>query len=74
MTLKQQIKGILNIKGITQTSLVQQLNDKYPREDGKMLSIQNFNNKISKESITYRELQQIADILGYEICWLPHKE
>lgn len=69
MTLKQQIKELLNRKNMTMTELVNILNEKYPRETGKPRSIQNFNGKITRESLSYEELKYVAEILDHELVW-----
>ncbi len=37
----------------------------------KPYSMQNLSNKLRKETITHREMLIIADILGYEIKFIP---
>ena len=40
----------------------------------KPYSMQNFSNKLRKETITHREMIIIADILGYELKFVPKKD
>ena len=63
MTAKQEIKVMLARKGLTLKELVTLLNEKHNRND----SLQNLSNKLNRDSIRYREVEEIADVLGYEI-------
>ncbi|MCT4597865.1 MAG: LLM class flavin-dependent oxidoreductase [Vallitalea sp.] len=33
------------------------------------ITSQNLTNKLTRETITYRDVKKIADILGYDIIW-----
>ena len=63
MTAKQEIKVMLARKGLTLKELVTLLNEKYNRND----SLQNLSNKLNRDSIKYREVEEIAHSLGYEV-------
>ena len=65
MTIKQEIKSYLAKTGWTMTDLVSALNEKHNRDD----SVQNLSNKLSRGTIKYREVKEIADIIGAEIKW-----
>ncbi|WP_245528255.1 hypothetical protein [Halanaerobium praevalens] len=47
------------------TDLVNALNEKYNRDD----SVQNLSNKLSRGTIKYKEVKEIADIIGAKIDW-----
>ena len=32
-------------------------------------SVSNFSNKLRRESLRYREVVELADVLGYDIVW-----
>lgn len=49
------------------SDLVKLLNDKYNRED----TVQNLNNKLTRGTIKYSEIKEIADVLHYKIGWIP---
>lgn len=68
--IKNEIKSLLAKEGHTITSIVRLLNAKHDKED----SSQNLNNKLSKETIRYNEVKEIADILGYDLVWVKRKE
>jgi len=67
MTLKDEVKVLLIKSGFTLTDLVKALNEKYNRTD----SVQNLNGKLTRETLKYKEAQEISAILGYEIQWIP---
>lgn len=63
--LKNEIKAQITRSGHTMTKLVELLNQKY----GKKTTVQNISNKLTRETISYKEILEIADVLGYEIIW-----
>ncbi len=65
--IKEQIKIALIKKGYTMTRLVDELNKKHNRKD----SVPNLSAKLSRNTLKYREAQEIAEILGFTIEWLP---
>lgn len=48
------------------SDIVRALNEKYSRND----TVQNLSNKLTRETIKYREAQEIAEIMGYSIEWV----
>lgn len=65
MDAKNDIKSNLARYGWTLTNVVEELNKKYGRND----TIQNLSNKISKGTIRYKEILEIADVIGCQIIW-----
>jgi predicted dithiol-disulfide oxidoreductase (DUF899 family) len=65
LTIKQEIKSYLARSGWTMTDLVSALNEKYNRND----SVQNLSNKLARGTIKYKEVKEIADIIGAKIKW-----
>ena len=65
LTIKQEIKSYLARTGWTMTDLVSALNEKHNRDD----SVQNLSNKLSRGTIKYKEVKDIADIIGAKINW-----
>lgn len=61
--LKDQIKYLGAIQGITMSRLKEEVNTKYDKTD----SIRNLGNKLRNKTFRVSELAEIADILGYEI-------
>ena len=64
-TIKQQIQIALAIRQMTLTDLYNQLKEKY----GKEYSLQNLSSKINRNTLKYSEVQEIANILNYDIVW-----
>lgn len=65
MALKEDLKAAIVQSGFTMTQVVEQLNAKYGRD----ISIQNFSSKLRRESLKYTEVQEILDVIGYDIVW-----
>lgn len=70
MSVKEQIKIALIKKNLTLSELVNKLNIKYNRND----SVQNLSAKLSRNTLKYREAEEIAEILGITILWEDNKE
>ena len=64
-TIKQQIKIALAERDMTLTELYIQLKEKYH----KTYSFQNLSSKINRNTLKYEEVQEIADVLDYDIVW-----
>ncbi len=59
----QLVKYLLNKEYMLQKDLSEKLNEK----NGKDTKPANFSAKLKREYLTYRELRQICDILGYDL-------
>jgi hypothetical protein len=71
MDIKQQIKEYLEKEGKTLTGLVNLINSfKSPDEQ---TTVQNISNKLSRGTIKYNEVLEIAQILGYNLVWEKQK-
>ncbi|KKP38402.1 MAG: hypothetical protein UR30_C0019G0017 [Candidatus Peregrinibacteria bacterium GW2011_GWC2_33_13] len=47
--------------------LIAIINEHYNRKD----TVQNLSNKLNRDSIKYKEVEEIADLLGYKIEFKP---
>lgn len=65
MSIKEQIKIALIQRNMTLTELYNQLKEKYNKD----YSLQNLSSKINRNTLKYSEVQEIADILQYDIVW-----
>ena len=65
--IKQIIKKYLNKEHKTLVDVIKLIN-KNRRDDNK-ISKQNLNNKLTRGTIKYSEVLEIADVLGYKIIW-----
>ena len=66
MPIKEAVKIAMLKCDISLTQLVNLLNEKFNRND----TIQNLGKKINKGTLKYREAEEIAEVLGYEIQWI----
>lgn len=69
-TIKQQIQIALIERNMKLTDLYNQLKERYNKE----YSLQNLSSKINRNTLKYTEVQEIADILQYDIVWKDSKE
>lgn len=65
MSIKEQIKIALVQRNMTLTELHKHLVEKYNKD----YSLQNLSSKINRNTLKYTEVQEIADILQYNIIW-----
>ncbi len=61
--LKEQIKYLAALQGITMSKLKDEVNSKFNKTD----SVRNLGNKLRNKTFRVSELAEILDILGYEI-------
>ncbi|GAA0082984.1 LLM class flavin-dependent oxidoreductase [Clostridium sp. CTA-6] len=66
MSIKDDIKSYIVKSGWTLTQVQEELNKK----NNTNYSVQNLSKKLNNETIKYKELLQIAQIIGYEIKWI----
>lgn len=66
MSIKNEIRALIVKSGWTITDLVKALNER----NGTDQSVQNFHNKLSRETLRYKDVLEIAEILGYNIEWV----
>lgn len=65
MTIKDDLKAKIIQAGFTMTEVNEKLNGRM----GVDRSLAGFSAKLNRESFTYKEVLEIADILGYKIEW-----
>lgn len=65
MDIKNEVKAYIVREGLTMNAVVKQLN----KRNGWSRSSSNFSDKLTRETIKYKEIKEIAEILGYEIVW-----
>ena len=63
--IKNEIKAIIVRSGYTMQEVLERLRDDYGWSD----SLSNLSAKLQRESIRYREVIELADVLGYDIVW-----
>ena len=67
---RNEIKAHIVRAGFTMQEVLEQLHDDYGWSD----SISNLSAKLQRESIRYREVIELADVLGYDIVWQKRRE
>ena len=65
MSIRNEIKSQIVRAGFTMQELVDRLSDEYDWSD----SVSNLSAKLQRESIRYKEVVELADVLGYDIVW-----
>ena len=65
MTVRNEIKAQIVRAGSTMQEEVDLLHEEYGWSD----SVSNLSAKLQRESIRYKEVVELADVLGYEIIW-----
>ena len=63
--LRNEIKSYIVRQGMTMQQVVDLLSDEYGWSD----SVSNLSAKLQRESIRYKEVVELADVLGYDIVW-----
>ena len=65
MNIRNEIQAQIVRSGFTMRKLVDSLAEKY----GWSRSVSNLSGKLTRETIQYREVVEIADILGCDLVW-----
>lgn len=68
--VRNDIKAYLLRTGYTMQEAVELLSEEYGWSD----SVSNFSGKLQRESIRYKEVLQLADVLGYDIVWKKRRD
>ena len=70
MNIRNEIKAQIVRAGFTMQALVDRLSDEYDWSD----SVSNLSAKLQRESIRYKEVVELADVLGYDIVWQKRRD
>lgn len=70
MNIRNEIKAQIIRAGFTMQELVDRLADEYDWSD----SVSNLSAKLQRESIRYKEIVELADVLGYDIVWQKRRD
>ena len=70
MNIRNEIKTQIIRAGFTMQELVDRLADEYDWSD----SVSNLSAKLQRESIRYKEVVELADVLGYDIVWQKRRD
>ena len=70
MNVRNEIKAQIIRTGMTMQQVVDLLSDEYGWSD----SVSNLSAKLQRESIRYKEVVELADVLGYDIVWQKRRD
>ena len=70
MNVRNEIKAQIIRTGMTMQEVVDRLSEEYGRSD----SVSNLSAKLQRESIRYKEVLELADVLGYDIIWQKRRD
>ena len=70
MSIRNEIKAQIVRTGFTMQELVDRLAKEYDWSD----SVSNLSAKLQRESIRYKEVVELADVLGYDIVWQKRRD
>ena len=70
MSIRNEIKAQIVRVGFTMQELVDRLAEEYGWSD----SVSNLSAKLQRESIRYKEVVELADVLGYDIVWQQRRD
>ena len=70
MNIRKEIKAQIVRAGFTMQELVDRLADEYDWSD----SVSNLSAKLQRESIRYKEVVELANVLGYDIVWQKRRD
>ncbi len=65
MSVRNEVKSYLMREGVTMQEVLKKLSKQY----GWSNSISNLSCKLRRETLRYKEMVELADVLGYEIVW-----
>ena len=63
-----EVKAHIAAQGYTLTQIVQEMNKSRPPD--KQTTVQNISNKLTRGTIKYSEIIEIAEIIGLSIKWM----
>jgi hypothetical protein len=70
MTVRNEIKAQIVRAGYTMQEVVDRLHEEYGWSD----SVSNLSAKLQRESIRYKEVVELADVLGYDLIWQKRRD
>ena len=70
MSIRNEIKSQIVRAGFTMQEVVDRLADEYDWSG----SVSNLSAKLQRESIRYKEVVELADVLGYDLIWQKRRE
>ena len=71
-SIKNEIKSYISSSGWTITDIVNKMNENLPAD--KQTTVQNISNKLTRGTIKYSEVKEIAEIIGMQIEWVNKED
>lgn len=65
--IRNEVKAAIAMSGMTLTAVVEEMKRRHPNEP---TTTQNISNKLTRQTIKYSEVLEIADIIGFKIEWI----
>lgn len=69
--IRNEIKSVLAKSGYSLTYVVEKMNER--RNEDNKTTTQNISNKLTRGTIKYSEVKEIAEIIGYNLKWEENK-
>jgi lambda repressor-like predicted transcriptional regulator len=69
--IRNEVKAAIAMSGMTLTAVVEEMNNRHPEE---RTTTQNISNKLTRQTIKYSEVLEIADIIGMKIEWVKRND
>lgn len=66
MSLKEDLKSLIAKEGLTISEVLKRVNEKYSRNE----TLANFSSKLKRETLKYKEIIEILDVIGYKNEWI----
>ena len=70
MSVRNEVKAQIIRAGYSMQEAFDLLHDEYGWSD----SVSNLFAKVQRESIRYKEVKELADVLGYDIVWVKRRD
>lgn len=70
MSVRNEIKAQIIRAGYTMQEAVDLLHEEYGWSD----SVSNLSAKLQRESIRYKEVMELADVLSYDLVWVKRRD
>ena len=70
MSVRNEIKAQIIRAGYTMQEAVDLLHEEYDWS----YSVSNLSAKLQRESIRYKEVKELADVLGYDLVWVKRRD
>jgi len=66
VSLKEDLKSLIAKEGLTISEVLKRVNEKYGRNE----TLANFSSKLKRETLKYKEIIEILDVIGYKNEWI----